>query len=99
VRLFNAYITDKERFRIRAWIERFRFVGVLKQKLQGIDVRDDEELKSEILTILQGISLDELRKSFDRCVERGQWVPPNCLLRCKELRIVRIGYFSRWARF
>jgi hypothetical protein len=38
--------------------------GVLKEKLQGIDVSDDEELKSEILMIFQDISSDELKKAF-----------------------------------
>jgi hypothetical protein len=42
-------------------IANFYFFGVLEQKLQGIDVSDDEELKSEILTIFQGIPSDELK--------------------------------------
>jgi hypothetical protein len=50
----------------------FYLFGVLKQKLQDIDVSDDEELKSEILTIFQGIPSDELKKSFDPWIERCQ---------------------------
>jgi hypothetical protein len=42
-------------------IANFYLFGVLKRKLQGIDARDDEELKSEILTILQGIPSNELK--------------------------------------
>jgi hypothetical protein len=37
----------------------------LKQKLQGIKASNNEELKSEILTIFQGIPSDDLKKSFD----------------------------------
>jgi histone-lysine N-methyltransferase SETMAR len=51
----------------------FYLFRILKHKLQGIDVRDDEELKSEILTIFQGIPLDELKKSFDHSTETCQW--------------------------
>jgi hypothetical protein len=43
----------------------FYLFGVLKQKLQGIDASDDEELKNEILAIVQSIPSDELNKSFD----------------------------------
>jgi hypothetical protein len=50
---------------------------VLKQKLQGIDVSDDEELKIEILTIFQDIPSNELKKSFDNWIERSQWVAAN----------------------
>jgi hypothetical protein len=42
----------------------------LKQKLQGIEVNDDKELKCEILTIFQDIPLDELKTSFDHRIER-----------------------------
>jgi hypothetical protein len=58
-------------------IEDFYLFGVLKKKLQGIDVSDDEDLKSEILTISQGIPSDELTKSFDHWIERCQWVIAN----------------------
>jgi hypothetical protein len=40
----------------------FYFFGVLRQKLQGIDINEDEELKSETLTIFQDIPSDELKK-------------------------------------
>jgi hypothetical protein len=53
-------------------IASFYLFGVLKQKLQGIDVSDDEELKSEILTIFQGTPSDRLNKSFDHWIERCQ---------------------------
>jgi hypothetical protein len=43
----------------------FYLFCVLKQKLRGIDVSDDKELKREILTIFQGIPSDELKTSFD----------------------------------
>jgi hypothetical protein len=43
----------------------FYLLGFLKQKLHGIDISDDEKLKSEILTIFQGIISDELNKSFN----------------------------------
>jgi hypothetical protein len=36
--------------------------GVLKQKLQGIDVSDNDELKSEILMIFRGIPSNELER-------------------------------------
>jgi hypothetical protein len=49
----------------------------LKQKLQGIDASDDEELKSEILTMVQDILSDRLNKSFDHWIERCQWVVAN----------------------
>jgi hypothetical protein len=55
----------------------FHLSGVLKQKLQDIDVSNDEELKSEILTISQGIPSDELKRSFDHWIERCQWVAAN----------------------
>jgi hypothetical protein len=58
-------------------IANFHLFGVLKQKLQGIDASDDEERKSEIVTILQGILLDELKKSFDHWIERCQWNAAN----------------------
>jgi hypothetical protein len=51
--------------------------GVLKQKLQGIDVSNVKELKNEILTIFQVIPSDELKKSFDHWIERCQWVAAN----------------------
>jgi hypothetical protein len=60
----------------------FYFFGVLRQKLQGIEINDDEELKSETLTIFQGIPSDELKKSFDHWVERCQWVAPNTRNHC-----------------
>jgi hypothetical protein len=56
---------------------RLRFVGVLKQKPQGIEINKDEELKSEILTIFPGIPSDELKKSFDHRIERCQWAAAN----------------------
>jgi hypothetical protein len=43
----------------------FHLFNALKQALQDIDASDEEELKSEILTIFQGIPSDELEKSFD----------------------------------
>jgi hypothetical protein len=46
--------------------------GVLEQKLQGIDVSDNEGLKSEIQTIFQGIPSDTLKKSFNHEIERCQ---------------------------
>jgi rhodanese-related sulfurtransferase len=49
----------------------------LKQKLQYIDVRDAEELKSEILTTFQGIPSDGLKKSFDQWIERYEWTATN----------------------
>jgi hypothetical protein len=55
----------------------FSLFSVLKQKLQGIDVSDDEELKIEILTIFQVIPSDELKSSFDHWIERCQWVAAN----------------------
>jgi hypothetical protein len=55
----------------------FDLFGVLKAKLQGIDVSDDEEPKSEILTIFQGISLDELKKSSDHWMKRCQLAATN----------------------
>jgi hypothetical protein len=55
----------------------FYLFGVLEQKLQGIDLRDDQELKSEILTIFQGIPSGELKKPFDRWIERWQSVVAN----------------------
>jgi hypothetical protein len=50
----------------------FYLFAFLKQKLQSIDVSDDEELKNEILAILQGFPSDELKKSFDHWIERCQ---------------------------
>jgi hypothetical protein len=38
--------------------------------MQGIDVRDHEELNTEILRIFQGIPSDEQKKSFDHWIER-----------------------------
>jgi hypothetical protein len=55
----------------------FYLFGIRKQKLQGIDITDDEELKSEILTIFQGIPSDELKRSFDQWITRCQWVAAN----------------------
>jgi hypothetical protein len=46
----------------------FDLFGVLKQKLPRIDVSDDGELKSEILTIFQSPPSDGLKQSF------GQWI-------------------------
>jgi hypothetical protein len=48
----------------------FHLLDVLKQALQGIDVRGDEELKSEILTLFRGIPSDALKKSFYHWIER-----------------------------
>jgi hypothetical protein len=45
-----------------------------KQTLHGIEASDEEELKSEILTIFQGISSDDVKKSFDHWIERCEWV-------------------------
>jgi hypothetical protein len=45
--------------------------------MQGIDVRDDEDLKSGILRIFEGIPSDELKKSFDHWIERCHWVAAN----------------------
>jgi histone-lysine N-methyltransferase SETMAR len=39
----------------------FHLFSVLKQKLQGTDVSEEEELKSDILTIFQGIASDEVK--------------------------------------
>jgi hypothetical protein len=50
----------------------FCLFGVLKQKMQGIDVSDDEELKSEILMIFRGIPSDELKKAFDHKMKKIQ---------------------------
>jgi hypothetical protein len=50
-------------------IEDFYLFGVLKQKLPSIDVSDDEELKSDILTIVQGVTSDELKSSFNHWIE------------------------------
>jgi hypothetical protein len=50
---------------------------VLKQALQSIDVRDDKQLKSQILAILYGIPSDELEKSFDHWIKRCQSVTGN----------------------
>jgi hypothetical protein len=55
----------------------FYLFGVLKRKLQGIDFSDEDELKSEILRIFNGIPSDELRKSFHHCIERCQRVAAN----------------------
>jgi hypothetical protein len=55
----------------------FCLFGALKQELQGIDASDDKELESEILPIFQVIPSDELEKSFNRWIERYQWVTPN----------------------
>jgi len=55
----------------------FYLFASLKQKLQGIDVNDDKELKCKILTIFQGIPLDELKTSFDHWIERCQRVVAN----------------------
>jgi hypothetical protein len=49
----------------------------LKQKLQDIDVCDDEQLKSEILAMFQDIPSDELKKSFDHWIELCEWVAAN----------------------
>jgi hypothetical protein len=46
--------------------------GVLKQKLQSIDVSEGEELENKMLTIFQGIRSDELKKAFDRWIEGHQ---------------------------
>jgi hypothetical protein len=40
--------------------------------VEGIDLDHDEEMKSEIMTIFQGIPSDELNKSFDHWIERCQ---------------------------
>jgi hypothetical protein len=45
--------------------------------MQNIVISDDEELKSEILTIFQGIPSDELKKSFDHRIARCQGVAAN----------------------
>jgi hypothetical protein len=50
----------------------FYFFSVLKQELQSIDAGDDEELKSEILTIFSAIPSDELKKSLDHWTKRCQ---------------------------
>jgi hypothetical protein len=49
----------------------------LKQKLQGIDANDDEDLKSEIQTIFENIQSDELKKSFDHWIEKCWPVATN----------------------
>jgi hypothetical protein len=53
----------------------FDLFGVLKAKLQGIDVSDDEQLKSEILTIFRGIPSDELKKSFGHWIKNASRLP------------------------
>jgi hypothetical protein len=63
-------------------IANFYLFRVLKQKLQAIDANDDEELKSEILTIFQGIPSYELKQSFDHWIERCQWVATNAGNNC-----------------
>jgi hypothetical protein len=55
----------------------FALFDVLKQKQQGVDVRDDEELKSEILTVFHGIPSSGLKKSFHHWIERCQCVAAN----------------------
>jgi hypothetical protein len=55
----------------------YYLLGSLKQTLQDIDGSDDEELKSETLTMFQGIPSDDLKESFDHWIERCQWVPTN----------------------
>jgi hypothetical protein len=55
----------------------FYLFYVLKQKRHGIDVSNDEELKSGILTIVQGISSKGLKKPFDHWIERCEWVAAN----------------------
>jgi hypothetical protein len=55
----------------------FYLFDVLEQKLQGIDVSNDEELKNQILRIVQGIPSDELKKLFDRWIKKCQWVVAN----------------------
>jgi hypothetical protein len=57
----------------------FYLFGLLKQKLQGIDVSDTEELKSKILRIFQDIPSDELKQSFDHQIERCHWVAANAV--------------------
>jgi hypothetical protein len=51
--------------------------GVLKQRLEGNDISDGEQLKSEILRIFQGIPSGKLKKSFDHWIERCQRVAAN----------------------
>jgi hypothetical protein len=55
----------------------FYSFDIIKQKLQDIDANDEEELKSEILRIFHIILSKELEKSFDRWIERCQWVAAN----------------------
>jgi hypothetical protein len=55
----------------------FDLLGVSKQKLQGIDVSDGDELKTEILTIVPGIPSNKQNKAFDHCIERCQCVAAN----------------------
>jgi hypothetical protein len=55
----------------------FYLFGVLKRKLQDIDVSEDEDVKNEILTVFQRIPWDEQKKSFDHETERCQWVAAN----------------------
>jgi hypothetical protein len=50
----------------------FYLFGILKQKLQGIDLSDGNELKTEILTIVPGIPSNEQNKAFDHYIERCQ---------------------------
>jgi hypothetical protein len=74
---FEVHNGAASTFVIGPAIADFDLFGVVKGKLQGIRVSDDEELKSEILTIFQGIPSDELNKSFDHWIERCQWVAAN----------------------
>jgi hypothetical protein len=47
----------------------FYLFDILKQNVQDIDVSNNEELKSEIQTIVEDISSDELKKAFDHWIE------------------------------
>jgi hypothetical protein len=58
-------------------ISDFDLFGVFKQQLQGFDVSDHEELKSDIRRHFQDVSSDELKKSFDHWIERCHWVAEN----------------------
>jgi hypothetical protein len=54
-----------------------KLFGILKQTQQSIDISNEEELKSDILTIFRGIPSDELKKSFNHWMERCQWAATN----------------------
>jgi hypothetical protein len=55
----------------------FLFVCVLKQKLQGVDVSGEEELKSEIPTVFQGIPSNTLTQLSGHWTKKSHWFAAN----------------------